>query len=45
MKTIIRYVDISTQEGANVANLLVMQGWRIACNTPYGIKFYKIYLK
>jgi hypothetical protein len=45
MKTRIRYVDITTQEGANIANLLVIQGWRIASNTPYGIKFYKIYLK
>ena len=45
MKTRIRYVDTSTQEGLNIANLLVWQGWRIASTTPYGVKFYKIYLK
>jgi hypothetical protein len=45
MKTRIRYVDTTTIEGLNLANLLIWQGWRVASTGTYGVKFYKIYLK
>ena len=45
MKTKIKYVNVNTWKGQRLANLLLCQGWRIVANTPYGVKFYKIYLK
>lgn len=45
MKTKIKYVDTTTKAGIRLANLLICQGWRVSTNTPYGVKFYKIYLK
>jgi hypothetical protein len=45
MKTRIKYVDVSTLDGGILADILIAQGWKIASHTPYGITFYKIYLK
>lgn len=45
MKTKIKYIDTTTEAGIRLANLLIWQGWRVSCTTPFGVKFYKIYLK
>jgi hypothetical protein len=45
MKTRIQYVDTSTEDGMRLAELLILQGWKVSCMTNYGVKFYKIYLK
>jgi hypothetical protein len=45
MKTAIKYIDTTTEAGIRLANMLICQGWRVSETTPYGVKFYKIYLK
>ena len=45
MKTVIKYVDMTTKKGHTLANMLIWQGWKVASTGTYGVTFYKIYSK
>jgi hypothetical protein len=43
MKTRIKYIDITTKDGARIAEFLICQGWKIGRTENHKVQFFKIY--